>query len=56
MRDTRRTASACIAKLEAASELISDVAEHYRWDETEDHFDEIEGLLGYLVEFIAPDL
>lgn len=47
---------ACIVKLEYASLLISEVAEHYRWDETEYHFDEIQDLIGYLIEFIAPDL
>lgn len=56
MSDTRRTANACIAKLEAASGLIYEVAEHYDWNETKEHFDEIEDLIGYLIEFISPDL
>ena len=56
MSDQQRIASECTEKLESASSLISGVAEHYRWDETADHFDEIEDLIGYLIEFIAPDL
>ena len=56
MSDGQRIARECAEKLESASNLISEVAERYRWDETADHFDEIEDLIVYLIEFIAPDL
>ena len=56
MSEAQRIANDCIVGLEIASKIISDAAEHYRWDETEYHFDEIQDLIGYLIEFIAPDL